>query len=238
MVNLFKKIEEANGNVVKWIIAPLLIFSLILFVILPEFRPAGVIALILGFWALFFYLQPAYQEDLLGIQTATIFPAILLGALVPIGFWLVNKMIFPLFVIGMPNISLSIGSDVRFILIVVIFPWLEEVALRGATIAFLMKTYGISEWKANLIQAWGIFLPLHLLAYGVLLSAYKSWIEVYGAFNAISGLFLAVGIMGTIFGWIGRKDGVRNLVANGLAHSLVNLLLFTGAVVSFVVAVI
>lgn len=224
--------KKENGRVVQFLLFPcIFIFAFLTVVMFQYFGLPGMIGLILSLVSLVFYYLPAYQEKLLGIKTKTIFISLVSGVGFSIVFWILNQL-SPAFSIGFPNLSLAISKDVRFILIVVLFPICEEIFFRSVLLGGLMEVYKMKEGVANVLQSLA-FAIFHLAAYGLALGAYSRWIEAFSAFNAILGLFLAAGFMGFLWGYISRRDGIKNILFNIISHSAINAILFTAAVVYF-----
>lgn len=224
--------SEDNGRVIKYLIFPLLIIFIFMTITLTDFFYPGIIGLILLSFSMIVYYLPQFKEEVIGINQKTAFISTLFGIGLTVMFYIANKT-FPSMAIAFPVLNLSINQDIRWFLIVIAFPIAEEIFFRSALMGSIIEIYKFNkknEWKANVAQA-VIFSFFHLLAYGVALGAYDKWKDAFGATTAISGLLFSAFIMAMVWGYVSRKDGVRNLLFNISSHILVNQILFTASVV-------
>ncbi len=230
-------VTQENLRVIKIFLFPLLlIIGLFITVTYEEFAKPGFIALALCLMSLVVYYLPQFQEELLGLKLGkNLIIAVCIGAGISLFAWGLSQ-VNPALSIGMPFISLAIRDDLRFFFIVFMFPILEEIFFRSVMQGGLMEVYGLSPMKANIIQTI-FFMFYHLYAYGVVLGAYALWVEAYGAFAAVSGLFIAAGTMGFIWGWAARHRKIENIALNIVSHIIINGILFTASVI-YLVAII
>lgn len=211
-----------NGRVVKWIIFPTILVCLIGLFIFPDIRLAMGLYLVLTLFSLNAYRQKPYQEEIYGIKKG-VFKKYLLGLGIGGGF-LVLSAVAPSFSLLTPALSLSVSKDIRFFIIVILAPFAEEI-WRSSVIGYIKDIYKPrSFWKANLGQAIP-FSALHTLVYGLVFSAYDKWIEVYGAFSAISGSLMAALVFALISGYLMEKTG--DVVPSIGAHQIINWWLVT-----------
>jgi len=217
-----------NGRVVKFIIFPTLIVSLIGLFIFPEIRLALALYVALNLFSLNAYRQKPYQEEIYGISKG-VFKKYLLGLGIGGGFLILSAVV-PSFSLLTPTLSLSVSEDIRWAIIVILAPLCEEV-WRSSTIGYIRDIYKPKKfWKVNVGQA-GIFMLLHTLVYGVAFNAYDSWIQVYGAFGAITGSLLATFVFGLISGYIMNKS--KCIVPSIGAHQVINWWLVSKGMVIF-----
>lgn len=245
MNGLCKKIRERstnknklleNSNVVKWIIFPTLIASLIGLFIFPEIRLALGLYVALNLFSLNAYRQKPYQEEIYGIGRG-VFKKYLLGLGIG-GIFLILSYLAPSFSLLTPVLSLSVSEDIRWAIIVILAPLAEEV-WRSAILGYIKDIYKPkSFWKANVGQA-GAFAALHTLVYGVAFSAYDKWIDVYGAFGAISGSLIAAFFFGLLSGYLMNKT--NDVIPSIGAHQIINWWLVTEGfvvVASFIIPIL
>lgn len=209
--------KEENGRVVKYLIFPTLVASLIGMFIFPPIRLALALYVALGVWSLNAYRQKAYREEVYGIKKG-IFKKLFIGYGIG-GVFLLVSYIAPSFSLLTPSLSLSVLEDIRWAIIVILAPIVEEY-FRSATIGYIKDIYKYKKfWMINIYQAI-IFALLHTLVYGVALEAYDKWIEVYGGFYAISGSLLAAFTFGLVSGFLMNK--FKDIVPSIGAHQIIN----------------
>lgn len=207
----------ANGNVIKYILFPALVLCFIGIFIIPEVRLALALYVGMGLWSLNAYRNKAYQEEVYGIGKK-VFVYYVIGGTIGVVF-LVLQAIVPSFALLTPTLSLSVSEDIRWAIIVLLAPLLEEV-WRSATIGYIREIYKPKKfWKVNLSQA-VIFGLLHTLVYGLAFGAYSRWADVFGTFNAISGSILAAVSFGLISGYLMNK--FKDIVPSIAAHQVIN----------------
>ena len=177
-------------------------------------------------YIIYTYSLSKFQDNVIGLRFDG--KGIFVGVIIGIAFMLIHKLI-PVFALGMPSLPLSLTNDVRAFIIVLMAPILEE-SWRSSVIGQIVDIYNVSPAKANLIQA-PIFSALHFLAYGLVLGSYDKWIEIYGAFVAISGLFIAALIAGYLFGWLMIKT--KNVLPSQVGHGIINGVLWTSGYAVF-----
>jgi len=216
---LFQKMtskRKQNGRVVKWLIFPTLIASLIGLFIFPPIRLALALYVGLGLWSLNAYRQKTYQEEIYGIRKG-VFKRLFIGYGIG-GVFLLVSYIAPSFSLLTPTLSLSVSEDIRWAIIVLLAPIAEEY-FRSATIGYIRDIYKSKFWTTNIAQA-VVFALLHVLVYGVALHAYDRWIDVYGSFGAVSGSLIAAFGFGLISGYM--MDKFKGIIPSVGAHQIIN----------------
>lgn len=221
--------EKENSRVVRYIIFPMMVSAFIGFFIIPEARIPFALYFGLALWSLVAYRQKDYKEEVYGIR-GNVFLQYLGGVGIGIGF-LILTGIMPFFSLLTPTLSMSIISQVRWYIIVIMAPLLEE-PFRSATKAYIEDIYKISFGKANFFQA-VIFALLHVLVYGIGLSAYDKWVQVYGAVLAIGGSLFAAFFFGIISGIMMKK--FKSVVPSIGAHQTINFFLWTKGLIAVVI---
>jgi len=187
--------------------------------VVPDLRDAGILYLIMDGYALFIFSQKKYEEEIFGVKSEFAAP-LFVGVGTGIGF-LILSALSPAFSLLTPTLSFSVSADVRWFIIVIMAPIIEEL-WRSSTLGLLEETYRMSFLKRNTVQAIA-FALLHLFVYGVAFGAYDSWIEVYGATMAIAGSLFAAFAFGWISGFMMTK--FKNIVPSMLSHGVINFYL-------------
>jgi len=212
--------KKENGRVVKFVIAPSMAVSFLMAFVIPSFRTVGALYFLMATFSLVVFSLKRFEKEVIGIKKEIAMP-LFIGAGTAIGFFLISKLI-PSFSLLTPTLSLSISQDIRFFVIVILAPWIEE-AWRSAVIGFIDDVYKPKKfWKTNLAQS-TMFSSLHTLVYGLALAAYTNWFEVFGAFNAIFGSLMAALAFGLLSGFMMKKFG--NIIPSGIAHQIINFIL-------------
>ena len=231
---MVKKHKE-NSRVVKFIIAPTMAISFLMAFVIPEFRTVGALYFLMATFSLVIFSLKRFKEEVIGIKKGIAQP-LFIGAGTALGFFILSK-IAPSFSLLTPTISLAISEDVRFFVIVLLAPWIEE-AWRSAVIGFIEDVYKPKKfWITNLAQS-SLFSGLHVLVYGVALAAYAKWIEAFGALNAVLGSLIAALAFGLISGYMMKK--FKNIIPSGVAHMIINFILIAAGliVVAFILPLI
>lgn len=219
--------KDDNERLLKFFIYPSFMINFIILLIVPEYRTAGLLYSIIAAFTIYTYSVNRFQDNVIGLRFTG--KGVAVGLIGGFAFIIINKAI-PSFALGMPSLPLSLIHEIQAVIIIVFAPVLEE-GWRGSVIGQIKSIYGVSDEKANLIQS-PIFSAIHLLAYGIFLGAYSTWIALYGAVTAISGLFIAALIAGFFFGWMMIK--FNNTLPSQISHAVINAFLFTaGYVVVF-----
>lgn len=203
------------SRAIKWVVVPSLFITFLMAFILPEFRTVGILYLVMVSFSLFVFSQRRFKEEVTGIKKG--FSGIFYGIIVGAGF-LVLSAISPAFSLLTPTLSLTIAENLRFFVLVILGPWVEEI-WRSATLAIFHDIYKWTFWKRNIVQAM-VFAALHTLVYGITLGAYDSYVQLYGAVLAIGGSLLAAFIFGLISGYAMNK--FKSIVPSGIAHQVIN----------------
>lgn len=217
--------KKANGRVVRWLIFPTLILSLLGLFIFPPIRLALALYVALGIWSLNAYRQKQYQEEIYGIRKG-FFVKYLWGLGIG-GAFLLISYIAPSFSLLTPTLSLSVSEDIRWAIIVILAPIAEEY-FRSATMGYIRDIYKSKFWTTNIFQAI-IFALLHTLVYGVALNAYDKWIDVYGAFGAVAGSLVAAFAFGLLSGYMMEK--FKDIVPSIGSHQIINFWLVSKGMV-------
>lgn len=212
--------KKENGRVVKWILFPSLLASFVGLFLFPPIRLALALYLAMGIWSLNAYRQKAYQEEVYGIKKKGLLTQIFLGIGLSIAF-LILSAISPAFSLLTPALSLTISEDIRWAIIVLLAPLMEE-CWRSATKGYIQDIYRWKFWKLNIAQAF-LFMILHGLVYGIGFNAYDRWIQVWGSFLAIFGSLLAAFIFGLLSGYLMEKT--KSVIPSIFAHIGVNFYL-------------
>ncbi len=157
------------------------------------------------------------------------------GFPVALAFLFINK-ISPALSIGVPSLPLALSSQVRYVILIVIAPIIQEAVFRKIILERLMNKYGMNFAKANVYQAAG-FSVYHFLSYGIVLKYIESVSQLVGTFGAVSGLFITAFAYGLVAGYV--KNKTNNLLPGIIAHSLINSFLATaGFVIAFCIILI
>lgn len=226
-------LTEENQILIKFFLFPFMIINGLIMTVVPEYRFAGLIYLILGGFAWVIYYTPEFQDTLIGIKRKTIWISILTGLGIGIGFFLINKL-NPAFSIGIPSLPISISSNIKWFIIIIIAPIIETILFDGALLSALMDLYGLNIHYANSIKS-TIFAGHHLLSYGILLGCLQKWSEIFGQVTAISGLLIAAFTASMCFGYVVRANGIRNLLAAMIVHGIINFILYSLSIVYFMI---
>lgn len=223
-------VTENNGRLIKYFIFPTLLINLLIMGAVPEYRTAGSIYLIFSLVGLVFYYLPPFQESLIGVKKE-VFLGIGQGVAGAIAFMVIQRII-PSFSLGLPSVPLALVDSVKFVIIVYIAPTVQEYVFRGALLGALRDNdlYKLSFWKANFTQA-GLFSLEHLVAYGIFLGQLATLTELYGAFAAVVGLFVAAFLFGLFAGWLANKTG--SLLPSIVSHMIINGLLWSAGFVIY-----
>ena len=232
--------KKEVDRVVKWVIIPLFIVTLILIVLIREWATGGIVAFVLLGFSFVIYTNPKYQKNLIGIPDN-----ILKGSLWGFGifgFFFVMMKLVPALSIAVPTVpqaltefsfqSLSLGVPITLGVLVIIFPF-AETAWKGAMLSLLITQYGLSLFKAILITAFLFGSVLHLLAYGVVISSAESLNVAFQQINSISGILFTAVLFGAIASYILWKT--KSFLPVALSHSGINFVIVstTLAIISF-----
>ena len=237
MARIFK-IDPDNKLVV--LLAGIGLFiALLLYVTYPPLREASSIYGAIAIVGLFFYTNPIFQDYLIGIPKKGLLKLLLIGGAIGIGFVVLPKFI-PGLSMGVPIVPASVDSNLKWVVICLFAPVLEEIATRGALLGFIKyitSKRGVSTfelWIAIVAQAI-FFVLLHALAYASGWYNAPAWTGQLGVFSqlgAVSASLIAAGIFGLIMGFIVTRKKINSLSVAILSHYIVNQLLFVGLVVA------
>ena len=232
--------KKEIDRVVKWIIIPLFILTLVLIVLIREWATGGIVAFVLLGFSFVIYTNPKYQKNLIGIPDN-----ILKGSLWGFGifgFFFVMMKVVPALSIAVPTVpqaltefsfqSLSLGVPITLSVLIIIFPF-AETAWKSSMLALLMTQYGMSLVKAILITSFLFGSVLHLLAYSVVISSAESLNVVFQQINSISGLLFTSSLFGGIASYVLWKT--KSFLPVALSHSGINFVIVSAtlAIISF-----
>lgn len=223
---------KQDNNLVVWIAGIGLFLALLLYVVYPPLRSATAIYGAISLVGLFFYTNPAFQNYLIGIPRKKLFSSLLIGGGIGLAFVILPKII-PGMSMGLPIIPASVESNLKWVVICLFAPFIEEIATRGALLGFVryLGRKGRSSnkviWTAIILQA-VFFVMLHALAYSSGWYQAPTWLGAYGALSAVSASLIIAGIFGLIMGYVVTRDGIKNLGVSIVAHYVINQLLFVG----------
>lgn len=227
-------------RVVKWVIIPLFIITLILMVLIREWVSGGMVAFVLLGFSFVIYTNPKYQKYLIGIPD-NIFKGSLWGFGIFAGFFVMMKVV-PALSIGVPTVpqaltefsfqNLSLGVPISLIVLIIIFPF-AETAWKASMLSLLITQYGLSLFKAILITAFLFGSVLHLLAYGVVIASASSLNVAFQQINSISGLLFTAVLFGAVASYVLWK--VKNFLPVALSHSGINFIIVSAtlAIIAF-----
>lgn len=208
--------KKDNDKVLKFLIVPLMFVSFLGLFVYPPLRLAFGLYLVMSLWALNAYRLATYKEEIYGIRKKIV-RNYLIGLGVGGGFLLLS-VISPSFSLLTPTLSFSVSEDIRWVIIVILAPLVEEV-WRSSTMGYIRDIYKTKFRTTNIIQAL-MFAALHTLVYGLAFNAYDTWVGVYGGFYAIGGSLLAAFIFGLISGYMMEK--FQDIIPSIGAHQIIN----------------
>ena len=134
-----------DNNLVVWISGIGLFLALLLYVTYPPLRGATAIYGAISLVCLFFYTNPAFQDYLIGIPRKKILSSLLIGAGVGLAFVVLPRFI-PGLSMGIPILPASVESNLKWVVICLFAPFIEEIATRGSLLGFI-KYVLYHEWK-------------------------------------------------------------------------------------------
>lgn len=220
---------DSTSITIKYFILPSIILNLLIMSIVPTYRTAGAIYFFLLTFAWLVYATKPANSYVIGISSLK--KGLVEGILFGIGFIIMNR-IGPSFSIGVPTLPYSLSAQVRGLIIIVQAPIAEEIVFRGALMGVLRDFYFKEHfWPANFTQSI-LFMLFHFLAYGIVLGAYDHWTQVFGAFTAISGLFIGAFTFALFSGYI--ADETHNLIPGMIAHSIINFVIFASLAIAII----
>jgi membrane protease YdiL (CAAX protease family) len=229
---------KEDNNPIVWISGISVFLSLLLYVVYPPLRGATAIYGAMSLVSLFFYTNPAFQSYLIGIPRKKFLSTLLIGVGAGLGFVILPKII-PGLSMGLPVLPASVESSMKWIIICIFAPFVEEIATRGALLGFI-KYLGRNNhsnnkiiWIAIISQA-VFFMLLHALAYAVGWYQAPTWLGSLGLFSAVIGSLLVAFLFAIIMGFLVSRKGINSLVTSIVSHYIVNQILFIQAVKLFV----
>ena len=212
--------NKGINRIVNWVIYPSLIINLFFMVATPEYRTTGFIYLAIAIISLI--VMYTDKNGFYGMST-NFFRAGIWGLATLSGFLVISKLI-PSFTLLIPSLPFSILSGIRFVIIVLIAPPLEEILFNSVILTRLIERYGLSFLTANSIKS-GIFGGYHITAYGIILGALDSLIELFGQLAAISGLIITSVAFSFWVGYLVYK--YKDVLVGWGSHTFVNGALWT-----------
>lgn len=226
---LIKKIEflthdEESDRLLKWFVYPATLLNIFFIITNKSYRDSGTgwVYLILSIFTILIYLTPEFKKNIVGIDkkiTKGIFWGVG-GAFV----FLIIAKILPGFSLLTPELPFSLLQGVRGIIIIFFAPVLEESLFRSSLLHIFQTSYGLSFTTSNILQGGVIFPAFHGLAYGILLSSYKTLIELFGATQAIAGSLVVAGVYGIIAGLLIKR--FNSILVVIIMHIIINAIIF------------
>lgn len=219
---MIQKKESKNVKILLWA-------SIILIGVLwgtnPPAKDALGAYLIFSVIGVFAYTFSDFRNKLIGINTKNIiFSAMLalgLGAL----FLLATKII-PGLSVGIPILPNAISDSLRFIIVVIFAPIVEEILFRGVILGFLLSITKGKQFRSIMVTSL-LFAIAHLTAYVTGFYAYPNFTQGLEAFGANIASFIAAFLFSTVVSLFVLRRDVKNLVFAIVFHFIVNLIVFT-----------
>jgi membrane protease YdiL (CAAX protease family) len=178
---------------------------------------------------LFIYTNPVLQRYTIGIPTKGLFRAILIGGFIGFVIIIVPKIGLS---IGVPFVPTSLESNLKWVIICIFAPFIEEIATRGALLGFMLYLQSKNKtpskkvlWIAIILQA-VFFMIIHATAYS---QGWYSAPTIGGALNqlsAVSASLISAGIFGILMGYLVTRKGINSLAVSITAHYVVNQFIF------------
>ena len=196
---------------------------------IPSLVQAGFIYMGLNFMTLSIYLSEKIRPYLDPIVApGSLFTNILVGGLAGGGILALSLVGLS---IGTPLVPASVESNLRWVIVGLMAPVIEEIACRGALLglfAFLLSrgkklTTG-RLWIAILLQAF-FFMTIHFTAYSFGWYSAPTLSSSFGSLGNVGASLLSAFIFGTIMGYLVSRKKI-NLLGAIIAHFLVNNFLF------------
>jgi membrane protease YdiL (CAAX protease family) len=178
------------------------------------------------------YSFPAYQGTLLGINTKTIGLSLFLGTAIGIAYLVIASLV-PGFAIATPLIPASIGSSLRFFVVVIVSPIVETIFFLGALLGYI-RTFNPSKkhlFVAIIIQSLAFSL-FHLGAYLTGIYSLSASAGFLGFTQNIS-VFISAFIFGTLAGYLVYLKKVQSLAIAMVIHLMINLFAYLSLSISF-----
>lgn len=229
-------------RVVKWIIIPLFIITLILMVLIREWVTGGMVAFVLLGFSFVIYTNTKYQKNMIGIPD-NILKGSLWGFGIFAGFFILMRVV-PALSIAVPtvpqavtefsieNLPFALGQTISLFILVIIFPF-AETAWKASMLSLLITQYGLSLFKAILITAILFGGILHLLAYQVVIASAESLSVAFQQIQSVSGLLLTASLFGGIASYVLWR--FKNFLPVALSHSAINFVIVSAtlAIIAF-----
>ena len=173
-----------------------------------------------------------YDKTLLGINTKTIGLSLGLGTGIGILYLIIASLV-PGFAIAYPNISLSIGSSLRFFTIVICSPIIETIFFVGCLIGY-MRVFTPSKKNLFLVILFSsfVFASFHLGAYifGIFdVSARQGFL----GFSQNISVFISAFIFQMLAGYLAYLKKIQSLLIVMVLHLIVNLFAYLSFSIAF-----
>jgi len=209
------------------------IISLFLALSLLSFRTAGIMYTAMLAWVYFIYSNKLNWDSLPSFKKNTL-KSLLVGGAVALAFYIINKTI-PFFAIGFPDLPISVAEDIQFFIVVICAPIVETMFFEVGLLNLLRDNDAFyqPDWRANIIKSFA-FAIFHSFAYSVVFEQLQRWSDVFGAYQATLGLFVAAFTISMVFGYIIMKKEISNPIGLIFCHMLINLILVTTSVISII----
>lgn len=219
--------KKENGRVLAVLMGFIFILA-ILWATNPPAKDALGAYLIFGGVTWFVYRFSSFKDKLIGIKTSNVGVSLGWALLFVGGFWILTK-IFPGFSLGLPLTPQAIGDNLRFVIVIIFAGIIEELTFRGAILGYFrsLSIFKNKFYLANIFQAL-LFAVAHLTAYATNFYDYPSFTEGMTAFNANIASFGAAFIFGIGMGFLVSRPKISNMISAIVAHSLTNLIIYTG----------
>ncbi|MEK6884938.1 MAG: CPBP family intramembrane glutamic endopeptidase [Nanoarchaeota archaeon] len=216
--------DKDDNKLLKYVFYPIMILNIILLIINKDYRDsgAGYIYAVVGLLSYLIYMTSGFTQFTIGIGKK-LGLNVFIGVLVGVGFIIISKIV-PGFSLLQPEIPFSIGTQIKFLIVVIFASPVEEILFRSSLPSILMSAFNFS-WGIIVGICSILFAGAHLLAYGVYTSSLDNLIQLYGATTAISGAIVAA-IIWSIASFVLIKK-TQSLIPSIVGHTTINFIVFT-----------
>lgn len=241
-------VKTTNKTTISFIVGFLILIGIVAVTKPPGLFDAIIPLLIMLSISLLVYAVAPFKNQIIGLNLGKIFDgrglfgifainsftrSLFLGLTFGGGFFLIAKF-FPGASIGLPIIPNALSDNLRFSLIVLAYPIVEEIFFRGVILGYLRNTkIGKRSILFAVVVSSILFALAHVGAYITGIYNYPSFTEGFDSFKANISSFLAAFTMGSIAAFYILKTNVRNLVFTMIFHIILNLIIFTSLTVIF-----
>ena len=224
--------RQELDRAIRWVIIPVLALSILSLVIFRgEFQQAGLIAVSFSALSWMVFSSKKYEKYAVGIKSNGNITMILWGVGIALGFILI-KSVVPAFSLAFPQLSLAIDEDIRSGMVIFLFPAVETLFIVVSIFAVTKTHYKIPNITAIIIVGLMATL-LHLLAYGIDLTAFPSFFDAFSSIGPQIGLFISVFIIFSFWAWLITLDGFKTIIAVFVSHAIINWILWFKLTVAF-----